>query len=324
MAFIDELNIHLSAGRGGNGVVRWLHEKGKESGGPSGGNGGKGGDVYALAVRDIGALGRYRAVKTLEAGCGKDGEGFGRQGKSGEPLFLELPVGSVIYNSSTRRRVELLREGDQTLLLQGGRGGLGNKYFKSSTNTKPSEWTLGEKGEDADFAIEINLIADAGLIGLPNAGKSSLLNVLTNASAKVGSYAFTTLEPNLGDFYGFILADIPGLIEGASGGKGLGHKFLRHIKRTKLIAHLVSLENKNIKEAYQTIRLELHAYDQSLLDKPEIIILTKTDLVSKEALEKAKNTLSVFFPAKIFALSILDDKSVKSFADNLTKILRGD
>ena len=243
MAFIDELQFHAKAGDGGTGVVRWRHEKGKEFAGAAGGNGGPGGDVYVRAVRDINILARHKSVKQFKATDGVDGANWSMQGKAGEDKYVDLPIGSIVTNLSSGRVVELIEDGQVSKILHGGRGGLGNEHFKASTNVKPEQSTGGMPGEEADFKVDLNLIADAGLIGLPNAGKSSLLNALTSAHAKVGSYAFTTLDPNLGVLRGgYILADIPGLIEGASEGKGLGHKFLRHVKRTKVLLHLVSLE----------------------------------------------------------------------------------
>lgn len=223
MAFVDEMRIHMRAGNGGRGIVSWLHEKGKEYGGPAGGDGGNGGNVYVKAVRDIGILAKYRHEKEFSAEKGENGKSKSMHGRNGDDCEILLPVGSVVTNLSTKKTVELLVEGERVLLLNGGRGGYGNEHFKGSKNIRPYEWTPGKPGEEADFFIELRLVADAGLIGLPNAGKSSLLNELTNATAKIGNYQFTTLEPNLGDFYGYILADIPGLIEGASEGKGLGH-----------------------------------------------------------------------------------------------------
>jgi len=318
---IDELKIHLKAGNGGAGVVRWRHEKGRELAGPGGGNGGKGGDVFARAIRDVGGLLRYRHIKELSAGKGGDGENFGRHGKNGDDLILELPIGSVFVNSDTHERFELLKEGETIKILQGGRGGLGNEHFKTSLNTSPYESTSGNTGEVADFSIELRLFADVGIIGLPNAGKSSLLNTLSAARAKVGDYPFTTLEPNLGTLYGFVLADIPGLIEGAAEGKGLGHKFLRHIRRTKILLHCISLEGEDIAVVWQTIRGELKKYDPELLNKKEVVVLTKTDLVDKVTLKKAEKVTKKLCPV-IFTLSVLDDKSIKNFSDSLVKILR--
>lgn len=323
MAFIDELKLHIKAGRGGDGVVRWLHERGKEFMGPAGGNGGKGGDVYARAIRDIGILNTYKNLKEIEAPKGVDGGNKSMHGKGGEDLYVDLPVGSVITNIETGGKVFLDNDGDIKLLALGGRGGLGNEYHKSSTNQQPEQFTLGRPGEEFDFYIEVELIADAGLIGLPSAGKSSLLNELTNAKSKVGAYNFTTLEPALGDMYGYILADIPGLIEGASEGKGLGHKFLRHIKKTKVLLHCISLESEDVLADYKIIRKELKDYGNELVEKKEIVILTKTDMVDEKTVEKTKKKISKL-NKDVLVVSILDDASLKALKDNIIKILRQD
>ena len=321
MAFVDEITLHLKAGDGGNGIVSWLHEKGKEFMGPAGGDGGKGGDVYFHAVRDIGRLAAYRYGNSFRAGRGGHGERKGRHGKNGADTILEAPIGSVITNQKTGRMYELLREGERVLALRGGRGGFGNEHFKGSRNVRPQESTPGKFGEQADFHVELRLIADAGLIGLPNAGKSSLLNDLTAARAKVGQYAFTTTEPNLGAFHGFILADIPGLIEGASEGKGLGHKFLRHIERTKVLLHCVSLENEDLLRMYATVRAELAAHAPELRDKKEVIVLTKTDLRTPAEIKKAVALLKKK-SKNVLAVSIIDDALRKKFAETLLKILK--
>ncbi len=321
MAFIDEIQFHIKAGDGGNGVVRWRHEKGKEFAGAAGGNGGKGGDVYLKAVRDLGILARYRNTKLFQAERGENGMRNSMSGRDGIDLIIELPIGSIVTNKSSEKKISLLKDGEMVLLLKGGNGGRGNEMFKSSTNIRPEEWTPGKPGGEADFYIELELVVDAGFVGFPNAGKSSLLNELTNADAKIGSYQFTTLEPNLGAVQGFILADIPGLIEGASEGKGLGHQFLRHIKRTKLILHCISLENEDIVKAYNTIREELENYGEGLAEKKEIIILTKTDMVTPEILKAAIKTMKKV-NKDIFSVSILDDASVKALSDNLVKYLR--
>jgi GTPase len=282
--FIDEMTITAKAGNGGSGVVRWLREYARPWGGPAGGNGGRGGDVYVRAVRDLGLLARYQGVKDFPAQNGEDGHGKSMHGRGGDDLVIDLPIGSIVTDRERGIRYELVEEGQQLKILKGGTGGLGNEHFKSATNQGPEEHTAGRAGEEGIFDIELELVADAGLIGLPNAGKSSLLNALTEASSKIGAYPFTTLEPHLGVFYGYVLADIPGLIEGASEGKGLGHKFLRHVRRTKMIVHCVSLENEDCVAAYETVRKELEDFDQNILQKHEIVLLTKSDTVSKEIL----------------------------------------
>ncbi|HPS21724.1 MAG TPA: GTPase ObgE, partial [Candidatus Paceibacterota bacterium] len=336
MAFIDEINIYAEAGHGGNGVVRWRQEKFIPKGGPAGGDGGRGGDFYAIAIRDINALSRYKAKKEFYAERGEDGGKKSLHGKTGEDFLLELPVGSVITNLDTEEQWQLTEAGQKVLLLKGGYGGYGNEHFKSSTNTTPKQSNEGQEGEKGNFHIELELFADVGLVGLPNAGKSSLLNSITNASAKIGDYAFTTLDPNLGDFYGYIIADIPGLIEGASEGKGLGVKFLKHVKRTKMLAHLVSFENLShgttgMMKVYKEIRKELEKYDKKnnlsgedgLAGKEEIIVLTKTDTVEDQKIIEKKKKEFEKLGKPVFVLSLFDDKSVKELRDGLVKILKG-
>jgi GTP-binding protein len=213
--------------------------------------------------------------------------------------------------------------GEKVLLLKGGRGGLGNEYFKASTNIAPQESTPGKPGEEGAFFIELQISASVSFIGLPNAGKSSLLNSLTRADAKVGDYQFTTLEPNLGALYEFILADIPGLIAGAAEGKGLGHKFLRHIKRTKILFHCISLENEDVVAAYHTIRTELEAFDAEVAQKPEYIIFTKSDMISKEEADKKIESLISQIKREYFVISVYDDGDIKNLSDGMLKMLRG-
>ncbi|MBP9711481.1 MAG: GTPase ObgE [Candidatus Pacebacteria bacterium] len=335
MAFIDEMKIEAQAGQGGNGVVRWRQEKFVPKGGPSGGDGGRGGNFYVHAVRDVHVLSKYKAKKSFAAGKGEDGGNKSLHGANGEDFVLDLPIGSIITNLDTDETWTLTEEGEKIMVLKGGYGGFGNEHFKSSVNTTPQEWKPGQEGERGTFKIELELFADIGLIGLPNAGKSSLLNSITNADAKVGDYAFTTLDPNLGDFYGYIIADIPGIIEGASEGKGLGAKFLRHIKRTKMLAHLVSFENlkssspAGMLKVYKEIRKELAKYDKNLglsddglSEKEEIIVLTKTDVIEDPKLISKVQKEFKKIAKKVFVLSLFDDESVKEFGDELAKILK--
>lgn len=320
MAFIDEINIHAAAGSGGNGVVRWLHAKGKEFGGPSGGDGGRGGDVILEGVRDLGALANYQFAKKFRAENGEAGGAKDCHGKDGEPLILKIPVGSVATLESGEVH-EILHEGERVVLFKGGAGGYGNAHFKWAENQNPMQATPGKKGQSGNLRINLKIIADAGFVGFPNAGKSSLLNALTRARSKVGAYPFTTLDPHLGDFYGFILADIPGLIEGASTGRGLGSRFLKHIERTGIIVHLVSAEQEDVVAAYRAIRAELDAFSKGLEGKKELLVLSKVDMVTpEEAAQKAKELEKATGESPLM-LSVLDDVLVKQFSDTLSKHL---
>ncbi len=319
--FVDELTITAKAGKGGDGVVRWRREHGRPWGGPAGGNGGRGGSVFMRAIRDNNVLSKYTGEKVFAAENGQDGRSKSEFGKHGEDLYIDVPMGSVVTNLDTGRTLELFAEGDTVEILKGGNGGLGNEYFKSSTNRAPEEHTKGKPGEAADFRIEVELVVDVGLVGMPNAGKSTLLNALTRASSKVGDYPFTTLSPHLGDLYGFVLADIPGLIEGASEGKGLGHTFLRHVKRTKMLLHCVSLEHSDPHAVYTAVRTELEKFDGSLPEKTEWVILTKTDVVSKEEVARVQSLFEKE-GSTVYAVSALDDQSIKTFKDALVQFLR--
>ncbi len=320
MALVDTMTIRAAAGRGGDGVVRWLHLKGKEKGGPAGGDGGRGGDVIFKAVRDLGVLARYKGRGEFKAEPGESGGSQNMHGADGASITIEVPVGVSITRLGTGEVFELLEDGDELIALRGGSGGYGNTRFKSSTNQNPFESRAGEAGEEDAFRIELKMIADAGLVGLPNAGKSSLLNALTAARARVGDYPFTTLEPNLGVLYGFVVADIPGLIEGAAEGKGLGHEFLRHIERTKLIIHCVSFDIPDPLSAYRTVRRELAEHAEALAKKPEILFLTKSDTVSPE--DRAR-ILGMFKSEGLEprTVSVIDDTELKAAGEALVQFL---
>jgi GTP-binding protein len=323
MALLDEVQLNIRAGRGGDGVVRWRQEKGKPLSGPGGGNGGNGGDVFALGVPDIGYLDFYRTKKDFSANNGEPGANWGRKGADGAELVLQFPVGSVLKNKETGETFEIDHPGQKILILKGGRGGIGNEYFKSSRNTTPKECTPGKTGESALFDIQLRLFADVGLVGLPSAGKSTLINALTNTKSKVAAYHFTTLDPHLGAFYEFIIADIPGIIEGASDGKGLGIKFLKHIARTKVIAHVLSLESNDLAGDYATIRGEIEKYGQGLPEKDEVIIFSKSDLVTDEELkEKLKSVAKITKGKTVFVVSTENPEQIKALSDGLVKYLR--
>lgn len=319
--FVDALTITATAGNGGNGVTRWRHEKFRPMAGPSGGNGGRGGDVFLRAVRDVNLLAKYTGDKHFEAEPGEDGMGGSKFGKNGDDLIIDVPVGSIVTDVERERVFELLEEGEVVKILKGGSGGIGNEQFKSATNRSPEESTQGRNGEEGEFRIELSLVVDVGLVGIPNAGKSTLLNTFTNAQAKVGAYPFTTLEPHLGDLYGYTIADIPGLIEGASAGKGLGHTFLRHVSRTKMILHLVSLETEDALERYYTIREELSAYSKELSDKEEWIIFTKFDLTNQAYVDSLREEVDKL-GKRVFVISAESGVGVKELQDSLVRHLR--
>ena len=245
-----------------------------------------------------------------------------KHGHDGEDLYIDIPIGSTITDLSNGGKFTLLKEGETIKILKGGKGGFGNEHFKSSRNTTPEEQTDGTPGEEGNYLIELELLVDLGLVGLPSAGKSSLLNTITNANSRVGDYPFTTLEPGLGVFHGYIIADIPGLIEGASEGKGLGHKFLKHIKRTKAIAHLVSFEYDDMIGEYKKIRKELEEFSDELVKKKEVIVLSKSDLVDEKKAEEMKKKFEEEFKKPVYLFSVINDKQIQEFSSFLSNFLK--
>jgi GTPase len=315
---IDDVTIKVHAGKGGNGTVAF--NKTKMNKGPVGANGGKGGDVFLEGTGDLSALNQFRYRKEMSAPPGKNAVTYD-EGRGGKDLTLKVPVGTVVHNLTTGQDYEMVSIGQKMFLAKGGRGGKGNFFFKGPVNRRPQQFEFGSPGEEFELKLELKLIADVGLIGLPNVGKSSLLNRLTNAQSKVANYPFTTLDPNLGVYYELILADLPGLIEGASKGKGLGDKFLRHVERTKTLFHLISAQSDDPAADYKTIRKELGAYSKDLLLKKEYIFLSKSDEIDKKELkEKLKNLKKEGVVA--MAISIIDDESIKMVEKVLREIIK--
>ncbi|MBI2041864.1 MAG: GTPase ObgE [Candidatus Nealsonbacteria bacterium] len=305
---IDDIKIRVTAGAGGKGAAAF--NKNMMSLGPVGGSGGRGGSVYVEGISDLSALNKFRFKKEFRTDDGHDGLPQFCDGEDADDLILKIPVGTVVHNLETGENVEITKIGQQAVIARGGRGGKGNFHFRSSTNTSPKEFEYGEPGESLEIRFELKLIADVGFIGLPNVGKSSLLNELTNAKSKVANYQFTTLEPNLGAYYDLILADLPGLIEGASAGKGLGIKFLRHIERTKILFHFVAVDSADPVSDYKTVRNELGAYNKALLEKPEYVFLSRRDAVSENDANKAASGLKKL-NKNIMQISIFDWDSIE-------------
>lgn len=295
-----EVQINFQAGNGGNGLVSF--RKGKMKG-PDGGNGGRGGNIYIQAVSDIYRLSALASRKKIQADNGQNGGLNKKDGANANNLVIKLPLGTIVTDIESQEQWQINKITDNFLLCRGGRGGRGNFEFRSSVNITPLYAEKGKAGQKRRLNINLKLIADYGLIGFPNAGKSSLLKEITNANPKIASYPFTTLEPNLGECNHKIIADIPGLIEGASSGKGLGIKFLKHIERVSLLLHCLSCESYNLKKDYQTIRNELKKYNPKLMAKKEVILLTKTDLKTEKQVKEMVKTLTKL-NSRVLAISI--------------------
>lgn len=324
--FVDEVKIWIKAGDGGPGCIAFRREKFIPKGGPSGGNGGSGGSVYFIATNNVKTLREYYYHRHFKAENGKPGEGNNRTGADGKDLILKVPVGTVVIEIREGDKevvlADLDQEGANVLAAKGGRGGRGNASFKSSVNQTPRLATPGEPGEEKFIKLELKLIAEVGIIGCPNAGKSTLLSRISSARPKIADYPFTTINPNLGvvnlgDGRQFVAADIPGLIQGASRGAGLGFKFLRHIERTRILVHLIDLSLPGIVERYYNIRDELGYYNQKLIEKPEIVVGNKIDLPeSKKNIEQLNKITDNYF-----LISCVTNQGIKTLLEEIWKIL---
>ena len=315
MKFLDQTKIYLKAGNGGSGSASFRREKFIEFGGPDGGDGGHGGSIIFIADKNLNTLIDFRYQQHLKAERGQNGKGNKKTGKSGKDLILKVPVGTQIFEEDNNTLIEdLTKSGQKIIIAKGGKGGLGNVRFKSSTNRAPRKKTDGNIGENFWVWLQLKVIADIGIVGMPNSGKSSLLSVLTSAKPKIANYPFTTINPNLGvtnyDNKEVTLADIPGLIEGAHEGIGLGDKFLRHIERCKNILHLIDITNDNLLENYSKVRKELFKYSNKLTKKKEIIVFNKTDMVSEDEINKKIDVFNKKIKKKIYMISAIKNKGL--------------
>ena len=329
--FTDYVKIHAQAGKGGNGAISFRREKYVAAGGPDGGDGGKGGDVYFKVDKDANTLIEFRYKKKFKAENGENGEGGHRYGKSGEDLYIPVPIGTVVKDTETDEVLADLSEPDQVaLILKGGRGGKGNSHFATSTRQAPRFAQDGEPGEEKDLTLELKLLADVGLIGFPNVGKSTFLSVVTSATPKIANYHFTTIEPNLGvvkSKYGdsFVIADIPGIIEGASEGVGLGIQFLRHIERTRLLLHFIDVsgtEGRNPVDDYYKVNEELKKYSEKLSKRTQIIVANKADIITDENLYKELEKVAKEHNQKIFKISGATGEGVEELMNYVSKTLK--
>jgi len=331
MKFIDETIILVKAGNGGNGCVSFRREKYIPFGGPDGGDGGDGGSIIIEAKDGLNTLADFRNKSKFVAQNGKSGSGKNKKGKSGNDLPIKLPVGSMIYDSKTEELICDLDHDKQTIkIVVGGAFGLGNTRFKTSTNRAPRKQTDGKKGEERQLKIVLKVLADVGLIGLPNVGKSSILAAISMAKPKIANYAFTTIYPNLGvvlinDYEKFIVADIPGLIKGASSGAGLGIQFLKHISRTKLLLHVIDVEKNSVNQILKNMNIiikELRDYDSELIKKDKWFVFNKIDMLNKEQINTIENFVKDKIKSKIFFVSAKNKSGLKVLCENITEYLR--
>lgn len=322
MKFIDEAKVFVKSGDGGDGCLSFRREKYIEFGGPDGGNGGKGGDIVVVGTKSLNTLVDYRFKKHFKAKKGRSGSGRNRTGASGEDLTLKLPLGTeILINNEI---IADVTSDDKIILFPGGRGGKGNINFKSSTNRAPRKTTPGEKGYESDIVLRLKILADVGLVGFPNAGKSSLLRKISAAKPKVADYPFTTLEPKLGVVRAnddeVVVADIPGLLSGAHKGNGLGFQFLKHIERCKSIIHLIDVTNEDIFSEYKTICEELDKYDQSIKKKQKIIALNKCDLITDSEIKKIKKNFENQLQKNVYMISAISGYGIEKITKQILKI----
>ncbi len=324
--FVDKVKIFVKGGKGGNGAVAFLREKYRPKGGPAGGDGGKGGDVILVATEDKHTLLDFKYKRHFRAGRGEHGKGKNQKGKDGEDVVLYVPVGTVVRDAEGGEVLcDLTEEGQRCVVAKGGKGGRGNAHFATPTHQAPRYAEEGQEGEERWIELELKLIADVGIIGLPNAGKSTLLSKLTRAHPKIGDYPFTTLHPNLGvmeidEERRVVLADIPGLIKEAHRGAGLGHEFLRHIERTKLLLHLIDVSAPDIQdplEAYRTVNEELGSYNPSLLDKPQIVVASKIDALQDRSVLKRLEDFFEKEGTRFLAISAITGKGLSELKEAL-------
>jgi GTP-binding protein len=322
MKFLDQAKIYLKAGDGGGGCLSWRREKFIEFGGPNGGDGGNGGGISFVAVRNLNTLIDFRYQQHFKAENGRPGEGSDRHGRNGKSLLIKVPVGTEILAEDKETVIaDMTKEGEEVQVASGGRGGFGNAHYKSSVNQAPERADPGRPGEELAVWLRLKLIADIGLVGMPNAGKSTLLSVLTAARPKIADYPFTTLFPNLGVLYlyvrVYVLADVPGLVEGASEGVGLGHRFLGHVERCRMLLHLIDGTAEDVVAAYRTVRGELANYGEVLAGKPEIVVLSKVDAISAEEAAAKVLALKRASKKKVAAISAVSGGGL----DNLKKMV---
>lgn len=325
--FVDKVKVEIVAGDGGRGVVSFRHEKYVDKGGPDGGDGGKGGDVVFIASSNTNTLAEFRYSKKLEAESGQSGSKRKRHGKNGKDLIVKVPVGTVVSDQNGDVVADLVVESQKVIIARGGRGGFGNAHFTSSVRQVPRVAERGEPGEVLVAQLELKMIADVGLVGLPNAGKSTFLASVSNARPEIANYPFTTLTPNLGVVdlgrKSVLIADIPGLIEGASQGKGLGDEFLRHIERTAVLVHLIDVYSDDVVLSFKTINEELKAYSKRVAAKPQLIVLTKVDGLDQEIVDDKISSLKKVVPAraKIIAISSVSGENIKEVLEQIVKLI---